>query len=98
MDVIEDGKTGYLFNTGDGEDLARQIEKFILLSSEEKAAMGVAGRKKVEVEFDRRIVIDTKDNRVLEKRTYTALTLELMTYLKENKIKDIYIVYCLHNT
>ena len=59
MDVIEDGKTGYLFNTGDGEDLARQIEKFILLSSEEKAAMGAAGRKKVELEFDRKIVIDT---------------------------------------
>ena len=42
-------------------------------------------------EEDRRIVIDTKDNRVLEKRTYTALTPELMTYLKENKIKDIYL-------
>ena len=57
MDVIEDGKTGYLFNTGDGEDLARQIEKFILLSPEQKAAMGRAGREKVEHEFDRRIVV-----------------------------------------
>lgn len=36
-------------------------------------------------EEDRRIVIDTKDNRVLEKRTYTALTPELMTYLKKTK-------------
>lgn len=43
------------------------------------------------IEEDRRIVIDTKDNKVLEKRTYTALTPELMTYLKENKIKDIYL-------
>lgn len=57
MDVIEDGKTGYLFNTGDGKDLARQIEKFILLSSEEKATMGKAGREKVEREFDRQIVV-----------------------------------------
>lgn len=57
MDVIEDGKAGYLFNTGDGEDLARQIEKFILLSPEQKAAMGRAGREKVEREFDRRIVV-----------------------------------------
>ena len=57
MDVIEDGKTGYLFKTGDGEDLARQIEKFILLSPEQKAAMGRAGREKVEREFDRRIVV-----------------------------------------
>ena len=57
MDVIEDGKTGYLFNTGDSEDLAHQIEKFILLSAEEKAAMGKAGREKVEREFDRQIVV-----------------------------------------
>lgn len=57
MDVIEDGKTGYLFNTGDGEDLAHQIEKFILLSFEKKSAMGKAGREKVEREFDRQIVV-----------------------------------------
>lgn len=57
MDVIEDGRTGYLFNTGDGEDLARQIEKFILLPPEQKAAMGKAGRKKIEREFDRQIVV-----------------------------------------
>ena len=57
MDVIEDGKTGYLFNTGDGKDLARQIEKFILLPAKEKAAMGKTGREKVEREFDRQIVV-----------------------------------------
>ena len=64
IDVIEDGKTGYLFNTGDGEDLARQIERFILLPAEEKAAMAVAGRKKVEREFDRKIVIDAYLNEI----------------------------------
>lgn len=64
MDVIEDGKTGYLFNTGDGMDLARQIEKFILLSPEKRSAMGKAGREKVEHEFDRRIVINAYMNEV----------------------------------
>ena len=58
MDVIENGKTGYLFNTSDGEDLACQIEKFILLSREAKVAMGKAGREKVEREFDRQIVVN----------------------------------------
>jgi len=58
VDVIEDGKTGFLFNTGDGEDLARKIEKFILLSPELRSAMGRAGREKVEHEFDRRIVVN----------------------------------------
>ena len=58
MDVIEDGKTGYLFSPGDGVDLARQIEKVILLSPEKRSAMGKAGREKVEHEFDRRIVMN----------------------------------------
>ena len=58
MDVINDGETGYLFNTGDGLDLAKQIEKFLLLSEKEKAAMGKAGREKVEREFDRQIVVN----------------------------------------
>lgn len=64
MDVIEDGKTGYLFNTGDGESLARQIEKFILLTPEAKVAMGKAGREKVEREFDRQIVVKAYMNEV----------------------------------
>ena len=64
MDVIENGKNGYLFNTGDGVDLARQIEKSILLSPEKRSAMGKAGREKVEHEFDRRIVINAYMNEV----------------------------------
>lgn len=57
MDVIEDGVTGYLFETGKADSLAEQIEKFLNLSAEEKDAMGKAGREKVEREFDRQIVI-----------------------------------------
>lgn len=57
MDVIEDGVTGYLFETGNADSLAEQIEKFLNLSAEEKAEMGRAGREKVEREFDRQIVI-----------------------------------------
>lgn len=56
-DVVEHGGTGYLFETGNAEDLATQVEKFILLSAEEKAQMGKAGREKVEREFDREIVV-----------------------------------------
>lgn len=57
-DVIEDGITGYLFNMGIAHDLTLQMEKFINLSFEEKAAMGRAGRDKIEREFDRKIVIN----------------------------------------
>ncbi|MCD8014691.1 MAG: glycosyltransferase family 4 protein [Lachnospiraceae bacterium] len=58
MNVIEEGKTGYLFETGDAGDLIAKVEQFLSLSIEEKKAMGIAGRKKIEAEFDRQIVID----------------------------------------
>ncbi len=57
MDVIDDSVNGYLFETGSASSLTQQIEKFLKLSAEEKAAMGKAGREKVEREFDRQIVI-----------------------------------------
>ena len=58
MDVIDDGVTGYLFETGDAKDLAEKFEKFINLSDADKSAMGRAGRSKIEKEFDRQIVIE----------------------------------------
>ena len=58
MDVIEDGKTGFLFETGNSESLAHMMEKVILLSEEERIGMGLSGRAKVEKEFDRQIVIE----------------------------------------
>lgn len=56
-DVVEHGKTGYLFEKANAQDLVTQVEKFVLLSDEEKSAMGRAGREKVEREFDREIVV-----------------------------------------
>ena len=49
---------GFLAKIGDAEDLAAQMEKFILLPSEERMKMGLAGRKIVEDLFDRQIVIN----------------------------------------
>lgn len=57
-DVIDDGITGYLFETGNANSLIEQIEKILLLSSEERADMGKAGRDKMVREFDRNIVIN----------------------------------------
>ena len=36
-------------------------------------------------ENDKKIVIDTKDNKILEKRTYTALNKKLIDYIKKIK-------------
>ncbi len=57
-EVIDDGVNGYICKQNDTEDLIRQIEKFMELSVEERKNMGLAGRKKVEKEFNRQIVID----------------------------------------
>ena len=56
-DVIDDGKTGYLFETGNSGSLVEAIEKVMKLDAEQKKNMGLAGRKKVEKEFNREIVI-----------------------------------------
>lgn len=56
-EVVEDGVNGYVIKQHDSKDLIEKIEKFLDLSIEERKAMGLAGRAKVEQEFDRKIVI-----------------------------------------
>ena len=56
-EVIDDGVNGFICKQKDSEDLIKQIEKFLALSWEERKNMGAAGRRKVEQEFDRQIVI-----------------------------------------
>ena len=53
---IDNGKSGFLFPVKDVDALVDAVEKFILLSHEERVAMGKAARKKMEREFDRAIV------------------------------------------
>jgi len=57
-DVIDDGVTGHLFETGNAQDLINKVDKFLELDYEAKKQMGLAGRTKVEKAFDRQIVIE----------------------------------------
>ena len=57
-DVVEDGVTGYLAKVKDVDSLVEVMLKFIELPFEEKVKMGVRGRKKMELEFDQKIVVD----------------------------------------
>lgn len=57
-DVVEDGTTGFLCRVKDAADLADKMERIILMTPEERTAMGRAGRRKMELEFDEQIVID----------------------------------------
>lgn len=57
-EVIDDGINGYKIPQQDSQALIDAIEKFIALSNEEREVMGLAGRRKVEAEFDRQIVVE----------------------------------------
>lgn len=56
MEAFEEGRTGFGFTPGNAEELIAAMEKFLRLSGEERAAMGRAGRAKMEKEFDRKLV------------------------------------------
>lgn len=57
-EVVDDGVNGYVVKQRDSEDLIQKIEKFLALTQEQKMQMGLAGRAKVEKEFDRKIVVN----------------------------------------
>jgi glycosyltransferase involved in cell wall biosynthesis len=57
-EIVDDEITGFLCNVKDSVDLARQMEKMILLSTEERMIMGKKARQKIIKEFDKKIVLD----------------------------------------
>lgn len=57
-EVIDNGVNGYVVEEKNSHDLIEKIEMFLCKSVEERKQMGLAGRKKVENEFDRKIVIE----------------------------------------
>lgn len=57
-EVIDNGVNGFVVEQKNAKDLIEKIETFLTLPWEQKKAMGVAGRAKVEKEFDRQIVVE----------------------------------------
>ena len=58
LETVDDTKTGFLVESKSTNSLIDAIEKFILLPYSQKVIMGQEGRKKVESEFDRNIVVN----------------------------------------
>ncbi len=57
-ETVDDGISGYIYHGGDIEDLVEKIEKVVRYNTnEERKNMGLYGRKKMEKEFSRMIVI-----------------------------------------
>ena len=57
-ETVDDKVSGFLVKEKDVDDLIEKLESFITLPYQSKKKMGLAGRKKMEKEFDRNIVID----------------------------------------
>lgn len=58
-EAVDDNVSGYIISQKDSQALIQAIEQFLTLSWEERKRMGLAGRVKVEREFNRKIVVDT---------------------------------------
>ena len=56
-ETFDEGKSGFGFESKNAQSLEAALLKFLALSYEEKRAMGIAGRKKMEEQFNRKIVI-----------------------------------------
>jgi glycosyltransferase involved in cell wall biosynthesis len=57
-EIFDEGISGFGFQPKNIESIIQVIDKFVKLSNEDRNIMGKAGRKKVESEFQRTIVVD----------------------------------------
>jgi glycosyltransferase involved in cell wall biosynthesis len=58
METFDEGISGFGFKPKDPQDLESVLIKFINLPYDQKRSMGIAGRQKMEREFNRNIVVD----------------------------------------
>lgn len=57
QETVVDGKSGFIYHGGNVDALVKTIEKFLAMDNETRGKMGAAGRKHVEDNFSRDIVI-----------------------------------------
>lgn len=67
-ETVDDGITGFVVPIKDETALITAIEKFINMSWQQRRDMGLAGRRKMEKEFDRAIVVEKVVNEVAKRR------------------------------
>ncbi|MBP1534248.1 MAG: glycosyltransferase family 4 protein [Ruminococcus sp.] len=63
-EVVDDGVNGYMIPCQNEKKLIEAVDRFMGLSDDERKKMGLAGRAKVQKEFDRQIVIQKYINEV----------------------------------
>lgn len=63
-EIVDNEINGYIIEQQNSQDLIDKIENFLYVDYDIKKQMGLSGRKKVEEEFDRYIVIDAYLNEI----------------------------------
>ena len=63
-EAVNDGVSGFLVKKQDAEDLYNKMLRIYQMSCNQREEMGLAGRAKVEQEFDRQIVIQRYIERI----------------------------------
>lgn len=67
-EALQNGVSGLLCKPQDAQSLTEQLERFLRLAPEERAAMGEQGRRFVEKEFDKKAVVRATLNALLPVR------------------------------
>ena len=57
-ETVKNNETGFIYHGGNVDELVNRIEKFLSMDNELRKAMGICGRKYVEENFSRDIVVD----------------------------------------
>lgn len=65
-EAVVDGKSGFLTEVRNKEDLKEKVLKYINSTNNDKKKMGLASRKHIENNFDKKEVIDITFNNILE--------------------------------
>lgn len=65
-EAVDVGVNGYLCKKQDVDSLVDCIDLFLRKTAEEREAMGFAGRKKMEAEFDKKVIVDKTVNVIMK--------------------------------
>ncbi len=66
QETVVDGESGFVYHGGDVDALVGRIERFLKLDNEIRKDMGLAGRKHVEENFSREIVVEAYKEKIRE--------------------------------
>ena len=65
-ETVQDGKTGFIYEGGNVDQLCACIERFLAMKNSERKKMGLLGREHVKENFSRNIVIDAYLTKIRE--------------------------------